>query len=100
MSNDLQSRIIIVMGVSGCGKSTIGSALAQELGWTFYDGDDFHPEVNIAKMSNGIPLTDEDRMPWLDNIRDLIEKHIQAGESAIIACSALKRINRKLLKQV
>ncbi len=91
--------IIILMGVSGCGKSTVGEALGKKLGWIFHDGDDFHPQANIDKMSNGIPLNDEDRQPWLDNIRDLINQHLQSGESAIIACSALKESYRQRLKQ-
>lgn len=99
MSDDLQAKALIMMGVAGCGKSTVGKQLAEALDWIFYDGDDFHPDANINKMSKGIPLTDEDRTPWLDNLRTLINKHLQANDSAIIACSALKESYRKHLKQ-
>ncbi|MEL6527041.1 MAG: gluconokinase [Chloroflexota bacterium] len=99
MSDDTKAKILIIMGVSGCGKSTIGALLAEQLAYAFYDGDDFHPDANIEKMSNGIPLTDADRMPWLDNLRQLIDKHLQVNKSAIIACSALKENYRERIKQ-
>jgi gluconokinase len=83
--------IVIVFGVSGAGKTTIGKLLAQEVGWHFYDADDFHSQANIQKMQSGIPLTDEDRWPWLQNLRQLIERSLEAGENAVLACSALKR---------
>src|SRR5262249_1152225 len=86
--------IIILMGVSGSGKTTIGARLAQALGWPFYDGDQFHPPANVAKMQQGMPLTDEDRWPWLDALRAHIETCIQQGVSAVLACSALKRAYR------
>ena len=89
--------IIILMGVSGSGKTTIGRLLARDLGWDFYDADDYHPPDNIAKMANGIPLTDEDRQPWLQSIQDLIIDLIQQNKHAIIACSALKEIYRNKL---
>ena len=88
---------LIVMGVSGSGKSTIGEKLAERLGWTFEDGDRFHPAGNVAKMSAGQPLTDEDRWPWLQAIADEIDRVCKAGERAVIACSALKRAYRDIL---
>jgi gluconokinase len=88
---------LIVMGVSGSGKSTIGEALAGRLGWPFEDGDRFHPAANVAKMSAGHPLTDEDRRPWLQAIADEIDRVCEAGERAVIACSALKRAYRDIL---
>jgi carbohydrate kinase (thermoresistant glucokinase family) len=89
--------ILIVMGVAGCGKSTIGQQLADRLGWPFYDGDDFHPPANIQKMSEGIPLTDEDRSGWLITLADLIGNHVRHNQSAVIACSALKKKYRDIL---
>ena len=88
---------LIVMGVSGSGKSTIADKLAERLGWTFEDGDRFHPASNVAKMSAGHPLTDEDRWPWLQAIADEIDRVCMAGERAVIACSALKRAYRDIL---
>ena len=90
--------VIIVMGVSGSGKSTVGSALAAKLGWTFRDGDDFHPPENRAKMAQGIPLTDADRWPWLDAISRFSQETEVAGRNAVIACSALKEIYRSRLR--
>ena len=90
--------IIIIMGVAGSGKTTIGSLLANELGWAFYDADDFHSEVNRAKMSQGIALTDEDRAGWLLSLKDLIVQNIQQNTSAVLACSALKNSYRNILK--
>jgi gluconokinase len=88
---------IIVMGVSGSGKSTIADKLAERLSWSFEDGDRFHPASNVAKMSAGHPLTDEDRWPWLQAIADEIDRVCKAGERAVIACSALKRAYRDVL---
>jgi len=88
---------LIVMGASGSGKSTIAESLAKRLGWTFEDGDRFHPASNVAKMSAGHPLTDEDRWPWLQAIADEIDRVCQASAHVVIACSALKRAYRKLL---
>ena len=90
--------ILIVMGVAGCGKSTIGRQLADRLGWPFYDGDDFHPAANVEKMSQGQPLTDEDRSAWLNALVDLIGDHLRQNQSAVIACSALKQTYRAKLQ--
>ena len=88
---------LIVMGVSGSGKSTIAVRLAERLSWTFEDGDRFHPASNVARMSAGQPLTDEDRWPWLQAIADEIDRVCQAGGHVVIACSALKRAYRHVL---
>jgi gluconokinase len=88
---------LIVMGVSGSGKSTIAAALAGQLSWTFEDGDKFHPASNVAKMSAGHPLTDEDRWPWLQAIADEIDRVCKARGHVVIACSALKRGYRSVL---
>jgi len=85
------------MGVSGSGKSTIGEKLAQRLGWSYEDGDRFHPSSNVAKMSAGQPLTDEDRWPWLQAIAHEIDRVCEARGHAVIACSALKRPYRDIL---
>jgi len=86
-----------VMGVSGSGKSTISESLAARLGWVYEGGDRFHPSSNVAKMSAGHPLTDEDRWPWLQAIADEIDRLSATGERAVIACSALKRAYRDIL---
>ena len=88
---------LIVMGVSGSGKSTIAAKLAERLSWTFEDGDRFHPASNVAKMSAGQPLTDEDRWPWLQAIADEIDRVCETGAHAVIACSALKHAYRDVL---
>lgn len=88
---------LVVMGVSGSGKSTIADRLAARLGWRYEDGDRFHPPANVAKMSAGHPLTDEDRWPWLQAIADEIDRLSAAGQRAVIACSALKRSYRDIL---
>jgi gluconokinase len=82
--------IIVLMGVTGTGKSTVGKQLAGQLGWTFVEGDDFHPKANVEKMRRGIPLDDEDRKPWLDAIRKRLEQATEQGENVVLACSALK----------
>jgi gluconokinase len=89
--------IVIVAGVSGSGKSTVGALLAGRLGWPFTDGDLLHPQANVAKMARGEPLTDEDRIPWLRSIGAFMDERITAGQSALIACSALKRRYRGML---
>jgi gluconokinase len=89
--------VLIVMGVSGAGKSTIGEKLAAQLGWTYEDGDRFHPPNNVAKMGAGHPLTDEDRWPWLQAIATEVDRVCMAAQPAVIACSALKRAYRDLL---
>jgi carbohydrate kinase (thermoresistant glucokinase family) len=88
---------LVLMGVSGSGKSTIGEALSRRLGWRYEDGDSFHPAANVAKMSAGQPLTDEDRWPWLKAIAAEIERCRQGQEHIIIACSALRKAYRDIL---
>jgi gluconokinase len=90
--------VIIIFGVSGAGKTTVGELLARELGWHFYEADDFHSPANIEKMRRGVPLTDDDRWPWLENLRELIKRYVAANENAVLACSALKRVYRKHLR--
>ena len=97
MGDDTDPCALVVMGVSGSGKSTIADSLAARLGWRCEDGDRFHPASNVAKMSAGHPLTDEDRWPWLQAIADEIDRVCKAGERAVIACSALKRAYRDIL---
>jgi gluconokinase len=86
--------IVVVMGVTGAGKTTVGSLLAAQLGWEFADADNFHPAANVEKMSRGIPLTDADRAPWLAAMRSAIEFWISDKKNAVLACSALKRCYR------
>lgn len=90
-------RYVIVMGVSGCGKSTVAALLAGRLGWAFVEGDALHPPANVAKMSQGIPLTDEDRLPWLAEIARTIQAWRAAGQPGVVACSALKRDYREVI---
>jgi gluconokinase len=90
--------IIVIFGVSGAGKTTVGKMLAEQLGWRFLEADDFHPAANIEKMRNGQPLTDEDRWPWLHCLRKQIEQLLSAGENAVLACSTLKRAYRDRLR--
>ncbi|SEQ13916.1 gluconokinase [Loktanella sp. DSM 29012] len=96
-ANDLHR--IVIMGVSGCGKSTVGQALAHTLGALYLEGDDLHPPGNIAAMSAGQPLTDEMRAPWLDRIRDAMDQLVNEGHMVIAGCSALRRIYRERLAQ-
>jgi len=93
----MKVRFFIVMGVSGCGKSRVGKALAKQLGWDFYDADDFHPPENVAKMTGGIPLNDKDRAPWLASLHDLISCSLKANQPGVLACSALKERYRQQL---
>lgn len=93
-----QVPVLLLMGVSGAGKSTLGAAVAAELGWPFYDGDDYHPPENVAKMAAGTPLTDEDRRPWLAALHDLIARHLARGVPAVLACSVLKKSYREQLR--
>lgn len=92
-----ETMIIILMGVAGSGKTTIGSLLASELGWDFFDADEFHPESNRLKMSQGIALTDDDRTGWLLSLQELIDQNIQLNKSIVLACSALKTAYRNIL---
>ncbi|MBY5827473.1 gluconokinase [Rhizobium leguminosarum] len=89
---------IIVMGVSGCGKSSVGEKLAEALRLAFVEGDALHPAANVEKMSKGIPLTDEDRMPWLDRIGEDMKASLEKSEGIIVSCSALKRLYRDRLR--
>ncbi|MCP3064724.1 gluconokinase [Myxococcus sp. K38C18041901] len=90
--------VVVVMGVSGAGKSTVGRALAQSLGWRFLDTDDLHSAANVAKMAAGVPLTDEDRWPWLADVRGELERSLSRGEDVVLASSALKRSYRERLE--
>jgi gluconokinase len=94
---ELAPHALIVMGVSGSGKTTIGEELARRIGWRYEDADTFHPASNVAKMSAGQPLTDEDRWPWLRAIADEIDRVSAAGERLVIGCSALRRVYRDVL---
>jgi len=89
--------IVVVMGVSGSGKTTVGSALAARLGCEFLDGDDWHPPENVARMAAGVALTDEDRRPWLDRLNAMLRQRAARGEGAVLACSALKQSYRDRL---
>lgn len=89
--------VVLLMGVTGSGKTTVGEKLAAELGWTFSDADDLHPAANKAKMRAGIPLTDDDRWPWLLAVRQVIEQALRDNRGAIVACSALKAAYRDVL---
>ncbi|WEV68802.1 gluconokinase [Bifidobacterium sp. ESL0775] len=90
---------IIVMGVSGCGKTTVAQALADKFGFQMAEGDDFHPQANVDKMSHGIPLNDEDRWPWLKTINQWMRKQDAKGVSTVVSCSALKRAYRDVLRK-
>ncbi|WP_246036384.1 gluconokinase [Cellulomonas telluris] len=88
---------LVVMGVSGTGKSSVGRGVAARLDRPFVEGDDLHPEANVAKMSSGVALTDDDRWPWLAAVRDAMTEHARAGRSTVVACSALRRVYRATL---
>ncbi len=91
--------VLVIMGVSGCGKSTVAALLAGRLGWPFEEGDALHPQANVAKMAAGHPLTDDDRRPWLELVAGWIEDQLDQGRSGIVTCSALKRSYRDLLNR-
>lgn len=95
----MTATVVVIMGVSGAGKSTIARCLADELGWDFAEGDDLHPTANVAKMAAGSPLTDADRKPWLDQVAHWIDAELEAGRSGVITCSALKRSYRDRLRR-
>ena len=90
---------LVVMGVAGSGKSTIAAALSRQLGWASAEADEFHPQANIDKMSQGVPLQDEDRWPWLLEIQNWMSSQARAGHSTVLTCSALKQSYRRLLSQ-
>lgn len=90
--------VIVLVGVTGCGKSSVGKQLAAQLGWIFLEGDDFHPPAKLEKLRRGVPLTDGDRMPWLKAIREMIRNKVNQRENAVIACSALKKSYRRMLQ--
>ena len=96
---DTEPRAVILMGVSGSGKSTVGASLAQRLECSFLDADDFHPAANVEKMKRGIPLNDEDRMPWLRRLHEELEHRLGSGASVVLGCSALKESYRKILEE-
>jgi gluconokinase len=89
--------IAILMGPAGSGKTTVGKLLAAELSWDFFDGDDFHTPANIEKMTRGVPLTDSDRIPWLNSVRDAMQRWQAEARNVVLACSALKHSYRELL---
>src|SRR5262245_28284060 len=91
--------ILVLMGVSGSGKSTIGKILADNLGWTFIEADDYHPKANVEKMRRGVPLDDDDRRPWLATLRQIIADACKKGENVVLACSALKHRYQDYLDQ-
>jgi gluconokinase len=93
----LKTTGLIVMGVAGCGKTTVGKALASRMGWDFFDADGFHPPENVAKMAAGIPLNDADRAPWLAALHDLLTRTLRAERHPVLACSALKQSYRATL---
>ena len=89
--------VLVVMGVSGSGKTTVGELLAERLGWQYQEGDALHPPENVAKMSGGTPLTDADRIPWLQRIADRIDEWRSRGQAGVVTCSALKRTYRDII---
>jgi carbohydrate kinase (thermoresistant glucokinase family) len=91
--------VLVLMGVSGCGKTSVAAILAGRLGWSFEEGDVLHPTSNIEKMKSGHPLTDEDRAPWLEKVARWIGERLDAGENGIITCSALKRSYREVINR-
>ncbi len=97
-TNPPPASFVVVMGVSGSGKTTVGRLLADRLGWDFYDADDFHPPANIAKMAAGVPLDDPDRLPWLAALHELIARSVAHQQPGVLACSALKDRYRQALQ--
>src|SRR5437868_332508 len=91
--------IVVLMGVSGSGKTTVGRILAQDLGWGFIDADDYHPAANVEKMRRGIPLNDDDRRPWLQTLRRLVDDVTARNQDVVLACSALKHTYQEYLEQ-
>ena len=91
--------VVVVIGVSGSGKSTIATALAQRLGWALCEGDDLHSPAAVEKMSVGVPLSDDDRWPWLQRVADWIDDRLRSGEPGVVACSALRRSYRDVLRR-
>ena len=96
----MSTEAIVVMGVSGCGKSTVAKLLAETLGWEYAEGDEFHSQANVEKMRRGEPLSDEDRWPWLRSIAAHLQARQQAGHSVVVTCSALRRAYRDLLRDI
>lgn len=92
------ARVLVVMGVSGSGKSTVAAMVAEQLGWDFAEGDAMHPQANVAKMQAGTPLTDDDRWPWLDVVAAWIRDHLDSGTPGVVTCSALTRSYRDGLR--
>jgi carbohydrate kinase (thermoresistant glucokinase family) len=92
-----RTEVLVVMGPMGCGKTTVGRLLAARLGWAFIDADDLHPRENVEKMRVGIALSDEDRQPWLERLRDEMQDHMRRNHGLILACSVLKKAYRDLL---
>src|SRR5437016_824716 len=90
---------VVVMGVTGVGKTTVARAMAERLEWTYLEGDDLHPAANVEKMSAGVPLSDEDRLPWLCAVGERLSDEAAVGRSAVVACSALRRAYRDVLRE-
>lgn len=97
LNEEISFKAVIIMGVAGCGKTTIATKLAEQLGWKFIESDDFHSEEHISKMAGGIPLTDADRQPWLETLHDLMAEFSQKKQPVVLACSALKEKYRQTL---
>jgi len=91
--------VLVIMGVTGSGKTTVASILARDLGWPYIDGDSLHPAANVEKMRAGRPLTDADRAPWLEMVAQWIDQHLEAGSSGVITCSSLKRSYRDVINR-
>ncbi|KAJ4953219.1 hypothetical protein NE237_030051 [Protea cynaroides] len=98
MNSNLKGLAVVIMGVCGSGKSTVGEMLGKAVNCSFLDADDFHPQSNKEKMGKGIPLSEEDRIPWLEILRDTLQGHISNGKNVILACSALQKRYREILR--